>query len=386
MDIEIKVPSLGESETEATLITWLKKEGDAVAVDDVLAEIESDKITMEITALDAGVLKSVLKHVDDIVEPGEVIGIVDSSVQPEQPEAKKPVAAVRAEPEPEKPAAAAHVEPESQEPAVETVTPSVQAHDTVVDEDEYGNVADVTAEPIHAVSSERHEERVPMTRLRKRIAERLKSAQNTAAMLTTFNEVNLQAVMDLRARYGAQFQQKHGVKLGFMSFFVRAVSQAISQYPALNAYIEAEDIVYHNYVDVGIAVSTEKGLVVPVLRDAHLMSLAQIETGISELALKARDGGLTPDDLKGGTFSITNGGIYGSMLSTPILNPPQSGILGMHNIQKRAVVENDNIVIRPMMYLALSYDHRLIDGADAVRFLVAVKEALEYPGGLTLDL
>lgn len=225
-----------------------------------------------------------------------------------------------------------------------------------------------------------------MSRLRRRIAERLKHAQNTAAMLTTFNEVNLQAVMDLRSRYGQSFQDKHGVKLGFMSFFVQAVSHAISKYPALNAYIEGDDIVYHDYVDIGIAVSTEKGLVVPVLRDAHLLSLAEVERGILALAGKARSGGLSPDDLKGGTFSITNGGIYGSMLSTPILNPPQSGILGMHTIQKRAVVENDAIVIRPMMYLALSYDHRLIDGSDAVRFLVAVKEALEYPASLTLDL
>ena len=379
MDIEIKVPSLGESETEATLIAWLKQEGDAVAVDDVLAEIESDKITMEITALDAGVLKGVLKKVDDVVEPGEVIGYIDDSAQavksaPAKPEKKKEKVEEKVAPTP------------VTEPVAEQAGKSVESESTVVDEDEYGAEVVEAAEPVAAVFAERREERVPMTRLRRRIAERLKSAQNTAAMLTTFNEVNLQAVMDLRTRYGAQFQQKHGVKLGFMSFFVRAVSQAISQYPALNAYIEADDIVYHNYVDVGIAVSTEKGLVVPVLRNAHLMNLAGIEKGIGDLAVKARDGGLTPDDLKGGSFSITNGGIYGSMLSTPILNPPQSGILGMHNIQKRAVVENDNIVIRPMMYLALSYDHRLIDGADAVRFLVAVKEALEYPGGLLLDL
>ncbi|GAV19803.1 2-oxoglutarate dehydrogenase E2 component (dihydrolipoamide succinyltransferase) [Mariprofundus micogutta] len=373
MSIEIKVPSLGESETEATLIAWLKKEGDAVAVDDVLAEIESDKITMEITALDAGVLKSVLKKVDDIVEPGEVIGVIDESVQIEKSDVKA--------------ATAEEVSEEVVQPVVEKIKPTVVVETTLTDEEDDSNSeAVVISRPEPPVSSQRVEERVPMTRLRKRIAERLKSAQNTAAMLTTFNEVNLQAVMDLRTRYGARFQEKHGVKLGFMSFFVRAVSQAISQYPALNAYIEAEDIVYHNYVDVGIAVSTDKGLVVPVLRDAHLMGLAEIEKGIADLAGKARDGGLTPHDLKGGTFSITNGGIYGSMLSTPILNPPQSGILGMHNIQKRTMVENDAVVIRPMMYLALSYDHRLIDGADAVRFLVAVKEALEYPAGLTLNL
>jgi len=350
MDIEIKVPSLGESESEATLVSWLKEEGDTVAVDDVLAEIESDKITMEITALDEGVLKSVFKQVDDLVEPGAVIGLIDASVV-----AKK-------------------------EPQTEPARVDQEEAPAPVGEDD-SPVKAVAAVP----KSERCQERVPMSRLRKRIAERLKSAQNTAAMLTTFNEVNLQAVMDLRSHYGQSFQDKHGVKLGFMSFFVRAVSQAIAQYPALNAYIEGDDIVYHNYLDVGIAVSTEKGLVVPNLRDAHVMSLAQVEQGIADLALKARDGGLLPDDLKGGTFSITNGGVFGSMLSTPILNPPQSAILGMHTIQKRAVVENDSIVIRPMMYLALSYDHRLIDGADAVRFLVAVKESLEYPGSLTLD-
>jgi len=368
-DIEIKVPSLGESETEATLVAWLKNEGDRVVVDDVLAEIESDKITMEITALDNGVLKRVFKQADATVEPEEVIGIIDDSVQPA-------VAAAPTVPEPEaavKPKAKPKAKPE---PVVEKP----------VSAPEPARASKVPAPSAPALSRQRNEERVPMSRLRQRIAERLKSAQNTAAMLTTFNEVDLQAVMDLRSRFGKDFQEKHGVKLGFMSFFVRAVCQAISQYPALNAYIEGDDIVYHNYVDVGIAVSSEKGLVVPVLRDVHGLGLAAIEQGIASLADKARNSGLMPDDLKGGTFSITNGGIFGSMLSTPILNPPQSGILGMHNIQKRPVVVNDAIVIRPMMYLALSYDHRLIDGADAVRFLVAVKEALEYPASLTLDL
>lgn len=364
MDIEIKVPSLGESESEATLISWLKKEGDAVVVDDVLAEIESDKITMEITALDAGTLKSISKQIDDLVEPGEVIGLIDSSTQPQKVTAAEHHIGSPA------PAESSSNERPAEEPQ------ALIPNETAV----------IEAPGAPTPCNERREERLPMSRLRKRIAERLKSAQNTAAMLTTFNEVNLQDVMDLRSRYGPAFQEKHGVKLGFMSFFVRAVSQAIAQYPALNAYIESDDIVYHNYLDVGIAVSTDKGLVVPALRDAHLMNLAQIEQGIADLAAKARNGGLLPDDLRGGTFSITNGGIFGSMLSTPILNPPQSGILGMHTIQKRAVVENDTIVIRPMMYLALSYDHRLIDGADAVRFLVTIKEALEYPGSLTLDL
>jgi len=372
MDIEIKVPSLGESESEATLVAWLKQQGDSVAVDDVLAEIESDKITMEITALDAGVLKSVLKQADDTVEPGEVIGLIDASAdQVAQAAAAENTATASPAEKPDDTAADTN-----------TNAPISSAVNDLDDDD----LPVIEAPVSPATGNERRVERVPMSRLRKRIAERLKSAQNTAAMLTTFNEVNLQAVMDLRSRYGQAFQDKHGVKLGFMSFFVRAVSQAIAQYPALNAYIEGDEIVYHNYLDVGIAVSTEKGLVVPSLRDAHLMSLAQIEKGIADLAGKARLGGLVPDDLKGGTFSITNGGIFGSMLSTPILNPPQSGILGMHTIQKRAVVENDTIVIRPMMYLALSYDHRLIDGSDAVRFLVSVKDALEFPGSLTLDL
>ena len=368
MEIEIKVPSLGESETEATLIAWLKQEGETVAVDDVLAEIESDKITMEITALDSGVLTRVLRKVEDIVEPGEVIAYIDDSVQVAAGDSvaikstiTEPVQKV-AEEVPVEAVISAPVEPKPEKQAAKA--------------------------PVKAAvtSVGRKQERVPMSRLRLRIAERLKSAQNTAAMLTTFNEVNLQAVMDLRSHYGQPFQEKHGVKLGFMSFFVQAVSHAISKHPALNAYIEENDIVYHDYVDIGIAVSSDRGLVVPVLRDAHLLSLAEIEKGIVDLAGKARSGGLSPDDLKGGTFSITNGGIFGSMLSTPIINPPQSGILGMHNIQKRAVVENDTIVIRPMMYLALSYDHRLIDGSEAVRFLVAVKEALEYPASLSLDL
>jgi len=368
-DIEIKVPSLGESETEATLVAWLKNEGDRVAVDDVLAEIESDKITMEITALDNGILKSVFKQADATVEPEEVIGLIDDRVQPELGSEASPAAD---EPKPVKSEKTkAETKPES---ADKVPVPTLAAH------------TQATTTPASVACSGRNEERVPMSRLRQRIAERLKGAQNTAAMLTTFNEVDLQAVMDLRRKFGVAFQDKHGVKLGFMSFFVRAVCQAVAKYPVLNAYIEDDDIVYHDYVDVGIAVSSDKGLIVPVLRDAQAMGLADIEQGIATLADQARHGGLTPDDLKGGTFSITNGGVFGSMLSTPILNPPQSGILGMHTIQKRPVVVNDAIVIRPMMYLALSYDHRLIDGADAVRFLVAVKEALEYPASLTLDL
>ncbi|MDX8406026.1 MAG: 2-oxoglutarate dehydrogenase complex dihydrolipoyllysine-residue succinyltransferase [Mariprofundus sp.] len=377
MDIEIKVPNLGESETEATLISWLKQEGDDVAVDDVLAEIESDKITMEITALDAGVLKSILKPVDSTVEPGEVVAIIDTSIKPQAVADTKPV-------EKQAEVASKAVEPPvAKKPAADKSPVDVSHPVTAEVRSEEPAVYTLAQAPL---SDGRSEQRVAMSGLRRRIATRLKEAQNTAAMLTTFNEVNLQAVMDLRAHYGTDFKDKHGVKLGFMSFFVRAVCQALIKYPALNAFIDGDEIAYHNYVDVGIAVSTERGLVVPVLRDAHLRGLADIEKGIANLAGRARNGGLMPDDLKGGTFSITNGGTFGSMLSTPILNPPQSGILGMHTIQQRPVAENNVVVIRPMMYLALSYDHRLIDGSEAVRFLVAVKEILEYPGSLTLDL
>ncbi|MDX8403182.1 MAG: dihydrolipoyllysine-residue succinyltransferase [Mariprofundaceae bacterium] len=371
-DVEIKVPSLGESESEATLISWLKEEGDPVQVDDVLAEIESDKITMEITALDAGVLKTIYKHVDDTVEPGEVVALIDTSAKVAAKQKKVPV--VEAEPEIE---TAAEAKKE-----VEAVV------EKVLKKPEPPKVRKTEQKKIESVSGsvERLEERVPMNRLRKRIATRLKDAQNSAAMLTTFNEVNMQSVMDLRASYKEQFKEKYGVNLGFMSFFVKACAHAASGFPAMNAFIDGEEIVYHNYMDVGIAVATEKGLVVPVLRDVGQLSYAGIEQGIATLAGKARDGGLMPDDLKGGTFSITNGGVFGSLLSTPILNPPQSAILGMHTIQKRPIAENDQVVIRPMMNLALTYDHRLIDGREAVQFLVAVKAYLEQPGMALLDL
>ncbi len=335
---EIKVPSLGESDTEATLISWLKDVGDEIEVDDIIAEIESDKITMEITATEAGILSEQKFAVDDTVEPGQVIGIIDTSVAVQPKE--------KAAPEPEPVVA--------EEPASSSAT---------------------VAEGV----SEREQIRLPMTRLRKRIATRLKQAQNTAAMLTTFNEVNMQPIMDLRSQHKDAFEEKFGVKLGFMSFFCKACAMACAEFPTVNAYIDGEDVLYHNYIDMGIAVSTDDGLIVPVLRDVGIKSYADIEKEIIELATKARSSGLKPDDLQGGTFSITNGGIFGSMLSTPILNTPQSAILGMHTIQKRAVVENDEIVIRPMMYLALSYDHRLIDGKDAVQFLVQVKKNLENP-------
>jgi len=378
-DVEIKVPSLGESESEATLVSWLKTEGDAVAVDDVLAEIESDKITMEITALDAGILKTIYKQADEMVEPGEVVAIVDTSAE------HKPVKeATKKSTRTTKPEVVIESQEEAQKEAkavVKTLLKKSEQTEAIPESKVGTNI-----EKVNVFSEERLEKRVAMSGLRKRIATRLKDAQNTAAMLTTFNEVNMQAVMDLRARYKDSFKEKHGVNLGFMSFFVKACAHASFQFPAINAFIDGEETVYHNYMDVGVAVSTEKGLVVPVLRDVGQLSYAEIEQGIASLAGKARDGGLVPGDLKGGTFSITNGGVFGSLLSTPILNPPQSAILGMHTIQKRPIAENDQVVIRPMMYLALTYDHRLIDGREAVQFLVNVKEYLEQPGMALLDL
>ena len=346
---DIKVPSLGESDTEATLITWLKDVGDDVLVDDIIAEIESDKITMEITATESGKLVEHLAEEEDTVEPGQVIGRIDTSVEVSQ--AKAPEAKPENKVEP-------RIEPE---PQTEITS---QESSAPVEEQDLAN---------------REVVREPMSRLRKRIATRLKEAQNTAAMLTTFNEVNMQPIMSMRKKYQEAFTKNYGIKLGFMSFFTKACAVACAEFPSINAYIEEDDVLYHNYIDMGIAVSTDNGLMVPVLRDAGIKSFAEIEKGIIDLATKAREGGLTPDDLQGGTFSITNGGIFGSMLSTPILNTPQSAILGMHTIQQRPVVEHDVIVARPMMYLALSYDHRLIDGKDAVQFLVRVKSLLESP-------
>ena len=376
MDIEIKVPSLGESENQATLVSWLKSVGDEVQVDDVLAEIESDKITMEITAFEAGVLKAVYKEADSIVEPDEVIGLLDTSVKVEKPKKSKSNQGKKTKVDKEG-------EHKKESNDMLTSGDAVKKAENIV-KSMKENLSSSSKQDV--TIAERIEDRIPMSRLRKRIATRLKEAQNTAAMLTTFNEVNMQYVMDMRDKYKDDFMDKYGIKLGFMSFFIQACAYASSKYPVMNAYIDGEDVVYHNYMDMGVAVSTDKGLVVPVLRDVGMMSFAEIEKGVVSLASKAREGGLMPDDLKGGTFSITNGGVFGSMLSTPILNTPQSAILGMHNIQKRVVVEHDQMVIRPMMYLALSYDHRLIDGKDAVGFLVAVKEALEGFGGVLLDI
>jgi 2-oxoglutarate dehydrogenase E2 component (dihydrolipoamide succinyltransferase) len=420
MATEIVVPALGESVTEATVARWMKSVGDPVNVDDPLLELETDKVTLEVYAPAAGTLGEIRVAEGATVEVGTVLGTIEEgAVAAKAPSAAKPEAAVRP---PEEPEAAAR--PAAAGPAAQTaLSPAVRR---LVEENELEPAAipatgkdgrltkgDVitfleqktaarpesapapspTPKPRPApearpapAQADRREERVRMTRLRKRIAERLKEAQNTAAILTTFNEVDMTNVMAIRSRLRDAFEKKHGVKLGFMSFFVKACIVALKEIPAVNAEIDGDDIVYKNYYDIGVAVGTEQGLVVPVVRNADRLSFAEIEATIAELGRKARDGKLTIEDLTGGTFTISNGGVYGSLLSTPILNPPQSGILGMHKTQPRPVVVDGKVEIRPMMYLALSYDHRIIDGREAVTFLVRVKECLEDPERILLEM
>src|SRR5689334_21289070 len=403
MATEIKVPALGESVTEATVAKWLKKLGEPVAVDDPVVELETDKVTLEVNATAAGVLSEIRVPEGGNVNVGGVLGTIDGAAKgasapaPAAKPAPAPVATAKAEP-----SALDRSGPAARKLAAEAGLSPAQIVGTGKD----GRVtkADVmtaaekgAAQPAPAKSVPApvarppreigpREERVRMTRLRKRIAERLKEAQNTAAMLTTFNEADMTAVMALRERYRDSFEKKHGVRLGFMSFFVKACIAALKELPAVNAEISGDEIIYKNHYDIGVAVGTEHGLVVPVLRDADQLSFADIEKKIGELGRKARDGKLTIEDLSGGTFTISNGGIYGSLMSTPILNPPQSAILGMHKIQKRPVVLGDKIEARPMMYLALSYDHRMVDGREAVSFLVRVKEGIEEPERLLVDM
>lgn len=401
MLVEIKVPVLPESVAEGELGAWHKAVGDVVNQDDLIVELETDKVVLEILATESGVLASIELEEGAIVTNNQILGHIDTeaagatpAAPAAAPEASAPVAA-----EPEATAREEKVDDSRAGPAARKL---MTQNDLKVQEVQgsgkkgavtKGDVenhlkanASSSAAPALVMEGERNDRRVPMTRLRKRIAERLKDAQNTAALLTTFNEVNLKPMMDLRARYKEDFEKTHGCKLGMMSFFTKAAIEALKRFPAVNASIDGEDIVYHDYFDVGIAVSSERGLVVPVLRDADQMSYADIETEIRNLAIKARDGKLGIDELTGGTFSITNGGTFGSMLSTPILNPPQSAILGMHTIQQRPVAENGEVVIRPMMYLALTYDHRIIDGSEAVRFLVTIKQVLEDPARLLLQV
>jgi 2-oxoglutarate dehydrogenase E2 component (dihydrolipoamide succinyltransferase) len=432
--MEIKVPSLPESVTDATLVAWHKKPGDSVARDENLVDLETDKIVLEVPSPAAGTLKEI--RIDDgaTVKAGDLIAILEEGgaggdgKQKEngrgQAAAEKETPAPEAkaeEEEAEAPREEAEPEPEPEEEdrkarsesAHDKLSPSVrrllEEHDLdaeavsgsgrdgritksdVMDYLRQHDEAEARGEPQRPVTEPgegapaRNDRRVPMTRLRARIAERLVEAQQTAAMLTTFNEIDLSKVMDLRKRYKEAFEKEHGVKLGFMSFFAKAAVEALKKFPEVNASIEEKDIVYHDYFDIGIAVSSERGLMVPVVRNVDRLSFADIEKAVDTLGKKVRDGSIGMDDLTGGTFTITNGGIFGSLLSTPILNPPQSAILGMHAIQERPMVADGEVVVRPMMYVALTYDHRIIDGREAVQFLVSIKQSLEDPGRLLLQ-
>ncbi|MFL4972162.1 MAG: 2-oxoglutarate dehydrogenase complex dihydrolipoyllysine-residue succinyltransferase [Microvirga sp.] len=415
MATDIRVPTLGESVTEATIGRWFKKPGEPVKADEPLVELETDKVTLEVNAPTAGVLGDIVAKDGATVAPGAVLGSIvegdGSGAKPAAPPKANAPPSAPAKPaapppaaQPGKAAAAKDSGPAVARLAKESgVDPSRVAAPTGKDGratkgDMLAAIAAGTAAPAAAPSAPAQartpspaedatrEERVRMTKLRQTIARRLKEAQNTAAMLTTFNDVDMGAVMTLRKQYKDLFEKKHGAKLGFMGFFVKACVQALKELPAVNAEIDGQDLVYKNYYHVGVAVGTDKGLVVPVVRDADRLSIAGIETAIADLGRRARDGKLSIDELQGGTFTITNGGIYGSLMSTPILNAPQSGILGMHRIEDRPVVRGGAVVVRPMMYLALSYDHRIVDGKEAVTFLVRVKEALEDPTRLVLDL
>jgi 2-oxoglutarate dehydrogenase E2 component (dihydrolipoamide succinyltransferase) len=431
MATDIVVPALGESVTEATIAKWLKQVGDKVAVDEALLELETDKVSLEVYAAKAGTLSEIRAKAGDTVEVGAVVGVIGDGAagaatmvatgpEPIQPVAKPaaaPVAAAKpAEPVPAAAAAGAPpvpAQPDRLAPAVRKLVeehklapeqiPATGKTGRITKTDVLGYLeregrlaapvqtptampAPAHPAPAGAPTTAPREERVRMTRLRKRIAERLKQAQNTAAMLTTFNEVDMTNLLAVRNHYKDAFEKKHGIKLGFMSFFVKAAIVALKEIPAVNGEIDGDDIVYKNHYDVGVAVGTEQGLVVPVVRDADRMSFAEIELKIADFGKRARDGKLALDELQGGTFTISNGGVYGSLMSTPILNPPQSGILGMHKTQDRPVAIAGKVEVRPMMYLALSYDHRIVDGREAVTFLVRLKECIEDPQRMLLEI
>jgi 2-oxoglutarate dehydrogenase E2 component (dihydrolipoamide succinyltransferase) len=400
MIVEVKVPQLSESVAEATLLDWHKKEGEPVSRDENLIDIETDKVVLELPAPVDGVLLKILKKARDSVGSGDVIAQIDTEGKASS------VPASKKEPVPEKAKAAVPVMPAAQKIAAEKGIDTSKILGTGRDGrvtkgdvlEQAGKVSTQvstqkaplpqTPPPvdIEQLTSGRPEQRVPMSRLRQRVAERLVQSQSTAAILTTFNEVNMAPVMEMRKKYQERFEKEHGVRLGFMSFFVKAAVHALKRFPVVNASIDGTDIVYHGYFDIGVAVGSPRGLVVPILRDADHMSFAAIEKKIGDFGKRAQDGKLAIEELTGGTFSISNGGVFGSMLSTPIINPPQSAILGVHATKDRAVVENGQVVVRPMNYLALSYDHRIIDGREAVLFLVSVKEALEDPARLVLEI
>jgi len=403
MTVEIKVPAMGESVTEATISKWFKKEGDAVKRDEPLLELETDKVTVEVPSPADGAIESISAQAGATVTVGALLGAIAEGKAGSAPAAK--AAPAKAEAPKAAPATAATAAAKTDAPAMPSAKRIAEESGIaassvagtgkdgrVTKGDMLGALAARSSAPAPAAApsgpraNEAREERVPMTRLRKTIALRLKESQNTAAQLTTFNEVDMTAVMALRANYKDAFEKKHGVKLGFMGFFAKAVVAALKELPSINAEIEGDNIIYKNYFDLGVAVSTERGLVVPVVRNAQDLSLADIEKAIVDFGTRARDNKLKLDELQGGTFSITNGGVFGSLMSTPILNSPQSGILGMHKIQPRPMAIGDKIEIRPMMYLALSYDHRIVDGREAVTFLVKVKESLEDPQRLLLEI
>lgn len=402
MTLRIVVPHLPESVSDATLIAWHKKVGDSVIKNESLVDLETDKVTLEVVAPESGILREILKKDGAIVTSGELLATLEKreihvempTVLDEMSDSDNPLS-----PSIRRLLREYNLDPSeivgtgkdgrlTKADVLDVVNQRALQEAEIITpvENTITNEPLKELEPTTPAANLRPEQRVPMTRLRAKVAERLLQAQQNAAMLTTFNEVNMQNVIELRNQYKGRFEQKHGVKLGFMSFFVKASIEALKRFPVVNASIDDNDIIYHGFYDIGIAVSTEKGLIVPILRDADQLDFAGIEQSIVEFGDKTRSGRLSYDDLKGGTFTITNGGVFGSMLSTPILNPPQSAILGMHAIKERPVVENGQIVIRPIMYLALSYDHRLIDGRDAVQFLVTIKECLESPAHLLLNI
>lgn len=412
MSIDIKAPTFPESVADGTVATWHKKEGEAVTRDELLVDIETDKVVLEIVAPADGYIKSITKSEGDIVLSEELIGVFEEGeATASKPAAATEAPAANAEPSADSsgeillsPAARKMAEENNLDPASIKASGKdgrVTKEDVVLHLKHAGSppvASEQTPAPASAAPAavapqkfdvsegERTEKRVPMTRLRATIARRLVEAQQTAAMLTTYNEVNMKPVMDLRKQYKDQFEKVHGTKLGFMSFFVKAATEALKRYPAVNASIDGNDMVYHGYQDVGVAVSTPKGLVVPILRDTDAMNLATIESTIVDFGVRARDGKLGIDEMQGGTFTISNGGVFGSLMSTPILNPPQTAIMGMHKIQERPMAVNGEVVILPMMYLALSYDHRMIDGKEAVQFLVTIKDLLEDPARILLDV
>ena len=386
--IEIKVPVLPESISEATVAQWHKKPGDLVQVDDVIVEIETDKVVLEVPAEEAGVFTKIIAQEGETVGAQQILGTMNEGTEAQDSEPETPESESEAE-------VAAEEETETKsEPQIENKTSdsavatekSPKPQETIVTATPPNSPHVSTPKPPIASIGNRMEERVPMSRLRKTIATKLHAATQNTAMLSTFNEVDMTAILSMRKSYKDSFEKKYGVKLGFMSFFVKAVVESLKKYPTVNAYLDDGDIVYHGYCDISVAVSSDRGLVVPVLRDAHKMAMHDIEKGIVDYAARAQAGSLALEEMTGGTFTISNGGVFGSLLSTPILNSPQSAILGMHKTQERAVVVDGEIVIRPMMYLALSYDHRIIDGKEAVHFLISIKDALEDPTRLLLKI